>query len=165
MGSSAGQSARRAGQLHATARRKRAGPIDLGGLDRLIGFAVRRAQVWIFQDFRRALKGLDMTPAQFSVLTIVAANPGLAQARVAEALAIERARLVQMLDRLEVRGLIRRARSPADRRSHALSLTAGGAALLDRLGRLVDEHEHNVVARIGARQKDDLLRILAPFSR
>ena len=157
------QSRRRSSGAGADAGRERARRTHLGGLDQLTGYAVRRAQVWIFQDFKRALKGPDMTPAQFSVLTVVPANPGLAEARVAEALAIERARLVQMIDRLEARGLIRRTRSATDRRSHALHLTPDGAALLDRLGALVDAHERNVVARIGARNKSELLRMLAPF--
>ena len=139
--------------------------IDLGGLDQFTGYVVRRAQVWIFQDFKRALKDLDMTPAQFSVMKIVAANSGIAQARVAEVLCIERARIVQMLDRLEARQLIVRTRSARDRRSHALQLTRSGAMLLERLGRLIDTHEQNVVARIGAKDKGELLRILGPFLR
>jgi DNA-binding MarR family transcriptional regulator len=143
----------------------RAPNIDLGGLDRFTGYVVRRAQVWIFQDFKRALKELDMTPAQFSVMKIVAANPGIAQARVAEVLCIERARLVQMLDRLEAPRFIDRTRSATDRRSHALHLTAEGARMLERLQERIEAHERNVVARIGAKGKNDLLRLLAPFVR
>lgn len=144
---------------------KRAPKINLGGLDQFTGYVVRRAQVWIFQDFKRALKELDMTPAQFSVMKIVAANPGIAQARVAEVLCIERARLVQMLDRLEAPRLIDRTRSAIDRRSHALHLTAAGARVLERLQERIEAHERNVVARIGAKGKSDLLRLLAPFLR
>ena len=143
----------------------RAPKINLGGLDQFTGYVVRRAQVWIFQDFKRALKELDMTPAQFSVMKIVAANPGIAQARVAEVLCIERARLVQMLDRLEAPRLIDRTRSATDRRSHALHLTAEGARVLERLEERIEAHERNVVARIGAKGKSDLLRLLAPFLR
>ncbi len=143
----------------------RAPKINLGGLDQFTGYVVRRAQVWIFQDFKRALKELDMTPAQFSVMKIVAANPGIAQARVAEVLCIERARLVQMLDRLEAPRLIDRTRSATDRRSHALHLTAEGARMLERLEERIEAHERNVVARIGAKGKSDLLRLLAPFLR
>jgi DNA-binding MarR family transcriptional regulator len=143
----------------------RAPDIDLGGLDRFTGYVVRRAQVWMFQDFKRALKELDITPAQFSVIKIVAANPGIAQARVAEALFIERARLVQMLDRLEAAGLIRRARSSTDRRSHALYLKDEGTRLLVNLEHRIEQHERNVVARIGERGKRELLRLLAPFLR
>jgi DNA-binding MarR family transcriptional regulator len=131
----------------------------------MVGYVVRRAQVWIFQDVRRTLKDLDVTPAQFSVMKIVGANPGLAQARVAEALFIERARLVQMLDRLEARGLIGRTRSARDRRSHALHLTEEGARLLAHLEQLLQVHERNVVARLGPKGKSDLLRLLAPFAR
>lgn len=138
-------------------------PVDLGGLEQFTGYVVRRAQMWIFQDFKRALKDLDMTPAQFSVMKLVNANPGLAQVRVAEALCIERARLVQMLDRLEARGLIVRTRSATDRRSHALHLTRGGVGLLDHAGAMIEAHERNVIARLGARGKSELLRILAPF--
>jgi DNA-binding MarR family transcriptional regulator len=141
------------------------GAIDLAGLDQLVGYVVRRAQVWIFQDVRRTLKDLDVTPAQFSVMKIVAANPGLAQARVAEVLFIERARLVQMLDRLEARGLIGRARSARDRRSHALHLTEAGTRLLAHLEQLLQVHERNVVDRLGPKGKSELLRLLAPFLR
>ena len=115
---------------------KRAPKINLGGLDQFTGYVVRRAQVWIFQDFKRALKELDMTPAQFSVMKIVAANPGIAQARVAEVLCIERARLVQMLDRLEAPRLIDRdalgdrpafARAASHSRGRADARTPRGA--------------------------------------
>jgi DNA-binding MarR family transcriptional regulator len=129
----------------------------------MIGYAVRRAQIWMMQDLRRSLKDLGITPAQFSVLRVIAANPGLSQARVADALAIERARLVQMIDHLEAAGWLERTRSPTDRRSHALQLTAAGAQLLDLTRGPVELHERNVMERIGARDRDELLRILAPF--
>jgi DNA-binding MarR family transcriptional regulator len=109
------------------------------------------------------LKDLNITPAQFSVMSIIGANPGLSQARVSEALAIERARLVQMIDNLEAAGRVERTRSTTDRRSHALRLTPAGAEILERTHRVREAHERNVVARIGARDREELLRILAPF--
>jgi DNA-binding MarR family transcriptional regulator len=129
----------------------------------MVGYAMRRAQMWMIHDFRRALKTLDLTPAQFSVLRVIESNPGLSQARVAEALAIERARLVQMIDRLEAMGRVQRARSATDRRSHALYLTATGSELIARAQGAFEEHERNVTERLGAKNKDDLMRILAPF--
>lgn len=137
--------------------------LDFAGLDQNVGYVVRRAQVWIFQDVKRTLREFDFTPAQFSVLKLIGANPGSAQARVADALVIERARLVQMLDRLEARGLITRTRSPTDRRSHALNLTPQGNQVLGQLVLLIDEHERRVVARIGSKGKTELLSILAPL--
>jgi DNA-binding MarR family transcriptional regulator len=144
-------------------RRQRAAPADLGGLDELIGYVVRRAQLWMVQDFRRALKGLGVTPAQFSVLRVIAANPGISQVRVAEALAIERARLVQMIDSLETAGHVERTRSAVDRRSHALCLTELGAELIERTQGPLEVHQRNISARIGARDTEELRRILARF--
>jgi DNA-binding MarR family transcriptional regulator len=144
-------------------RRSRAAPADLGGLDTLVGYVVRRAQLWMVQDFRRALKGLGITPAQFSVLWVISSNPGVSQVRVAEALAIERARLVQMIDSLEAAGYVERTRSATDRRSHALRLTQSGAVLIEQTHGALEAHERNIVARIGARDKEELRRILAPF--
>jgi DNA-binding MarR family transcriptional regulator len=143
--------------------RTRLGQISLGGLDRMIGYLVRRAQLWMIQDFRRALRELDITPAQFSVLNVIAANPGLSQARVSEALAIERARLVQMIDSLEAAGHVEGTRSTTDRRSHALHLTAAGADLLKRARGPVAAHERNVLARISPGDREALRRILSPF--
>lgn len=142
-------------------RNPRAGPTSLGGLEQMVGYAMRRAQMWMIHDLRRTLKDVDLTPAQFSVLRVVAANPGLSQARVAEALAIERARLVQMIDRLEAMGRVQRVRSATDRRSHALYLTAAGTELIERAQGALDEHERNVTARLGVKNKDELMRILS----
>ena len=106
--------------------RKQRPVLDLGVLDGHLGYFVRRLQVWIFQDFVRTLAAFDIRPAQFSVLVVIEANPGLSQADLGETLGIERARLVRLLDGLEKRGLTRRQPSPTDRRSHALSLTEAG---------------------------------------
>ena len=99
------------------------------GLDALAGhagYAVRRFQIWIFQDFIRTLAAVDIRPTQYSVMTVIGANPGLSQMAVAKRLGIERARLVHLLDSLEHRDLVSRVRSATDRRSHALHLTARG---------------------------------------
>jgi DNA-binding MarR family transcriptional regulator len=138
-------------------------PIDLGGLQNRLGYVLRHAQLWIFQDLIRTMAEHDIRPGQFSVLTVIGANPGIAQRDVAQSLGIERARLVLMIDELERRGLARRAPSRADRRSRTLSLTEKGKHLLLRLTALADEHEARVVERVGADGKADLLRILADF--
>jgi DNA-binding MarR family transcriptional regulator len=129
----------------------------------MLGYVIRRTQLWMIQDFRRALKGLDITPAQVSVLQIVRANPGVSQVRVARALAIERARLVQMIDQLGAAGHVERARSAVDRRSHALHLTAAGADLLAHAEARFEVHERNVATRLSPGDRAELLRILAPF--
>src|SRR5438034_5691794 len=121
------------------------------GLDALAGhagYAVRRFQIWIFQDFIRTLSAVDIRPTQYSVMTVIGANPGLSQMAVAKRLGIERARLVHLLNSLEQRKLVKRVQSATDRRSHALHLTAQGKEQLRRFKRLAAEHERHVAGKI-----------------
>ena len=142
------------------AKAKVDGAPTLGVLDRRLGYFVRRLQVSIFQDFIRRLSGLDLSPAQFSVLVVIGANPGLSQAELADALGIERARLVRLLHRLDKRGLTRRLPSSADGRRHALELTSDGARVLGQAERLSEEHEAMLKEKLGPARHRLLLQAL-----
>jgi DNA-binding MarR family transcriptional regulator len=128
------------------------------------GYAVRRFQIWIFQDFIRTLGAVDIRPTQYSVMTVIGANPGLSQMAVAKRLGIERARLVRLLDSLEHRDLVSRVRSTTDRRTHALHLTTGGKTALAQFRRLAAEHERHVAEKIGKENRERLLQILSAFT-
>ena len=136
-------------------------PVDLGLLDGLLGYRLRRAQLSVFQDFLVVMKAFELRPAQFSVLAIIAANPGLKQSRVSEALGINRANFVALLDELEQRKLARRAPAPGDRRSNALFLTPKGEGFLkDAYRHLLTQHEKRVEAVLGSADKQQLLSLL-----
>lgn len=139
--------------------------LDLSGLNGMVGYSLRRAQITLTRDLKARFRALDLSPAQFALLLVVEANPGLAQVQVADALAIERARLVLMLDRLEQRNLLVRTRSKSDRRSHALHLTDTGRRVLRTLIDLQAAHERYIEDTIGASGKAELLRLLGPFQR
>jgi DNA-binding MarR family transcriptional regulator len=138
--------------------------VALGALAGHLGYSVRRLQVWIFQDFVRALAPFDIRPAQYSVLIVIEANPGLSQADLAQRLGIERARLVRLLDGLEQRGLTRRRASPSDRRSHALHLTREGRRDLKRIKALAARHEARLADRLGEHKREALLAALRDFA-
>ena len=138
--------------------------IALDALAGHAGYAVRRFQIWIFQDFIRTLGAVDIRPTQYSVMTVIGANPGLSQMAVAQRLGIERARLVHLLDSLEDRKLVKRVRSRTDRRSHALHLTARGQTSLRQFKLLAAEHERHVAEKIGKENREQLLRILSGFT-
>lgn len=77
-------------------------PTD-SALDDLIGYAMRRAQLKLFQNLIGRLSAHDLRPAQFSALAIIEQNPGLMQADLARALAIEPPQVVPLLNKLEER--------------------------------------------------------------
>lgn len=138
--------------------------VDLDALTDHLGYHLRRAQVAVFQDFIRSLATVDLRPAQYSVLMVIGANPGLSQAELAEALAIERARLVHMLDRLQARGIVQRLASATDRRTHALHLTREGQKLLKRARTLAIKHEARLAEKIGGDTWETLRRLLPAFT-
>jgi DNA-binding MarR family transcriptional regulator len=137
--------------------------IDLAELNGRLGYFVRRIQVWIFQDFIRTLARIDISPAQYSVLVVIDANPGLSQAELAVALGIERARLVRLLHRLERRKLTQRLTSPADARRHALRLTREGQRALARATALAEQHEAGVRKKLGPENYRMLIETLRAF--
>ncbi len=135
-------------------------PLDIGVLEGHLGYFARRLQIWIFQDFIRTLSAVDISPAQYSVLVVIAANPGASQSQIANTLGIERARLVRLLDRLEERGLIERLLSAKDRRSHALRLTRQGNQILKRARTLAAVHEARLTEMLGPEQREVLIAVL-----
>jgi DNA-binding MarR family transcriptional regulator len=134
--------------------------VSLGGLDELVGYGLRRAQLAVFADFVEALADLDLRPGPFSVLVVVDANPGLSQAAVGDALGIQRANFVPLAADLERRGLLARAPSVTDRRQNALRLTPEGRRLLRRAWAAVNAHEQRVAGRLGHDGRQQLLALL-----
>jgi len=137
--------------------------IALDALESHLGYFIRRVQVWVFKDFIRALAVIDISPAQFSVLVVISANPGLSQAELAATLGIERARLARLLHRLQGRGLVRRLESSDDGRRHALQLTSQGRTLLTRAKTLAARHERRLIEKLGAERHSMLLQSLRDF--
>lgn len=138
--------------------------VDLGGLADFVGYALRRAQIKVFDDFIRSLESVDLRPAQFSVLLIIDRNPGLKQSQVSAVLGIQRTNFVAMVDELERRGLARREPVPNDRRSYALVLTDAGRETLGRALALQARHERRIAEALGENGRETLLRLLGTIA-
>jgi DNA-binding MarR family transcriptional regulator len=136
-------------------------PIELGELSEMLGYALKRAQLKIFEDFLRCVAPLQLTPAQFSVLLLLERNPGRNQTEIANTLGILRPNFVAMLDGLESRELCTRVRSTNDRRSHHLVLTDKGRAMLSRAKKLVAaKHEARLNELLGPGNRAALVAML-----
>jgi DNA-binding MarR family transcriptional regulator len=154
-----------------TARNQPAEPLDetqavqLGELSELLGYALKRAQLKVFEDFLQCVAPVQLTPAQFSVLLLLDNNPGRNQTEIANTLGILRPNFVAMLDSLESRDLCSRVRSANDRRSHILMLTEKGRAVLARAKKLVaTKHEARLSQLLGSEGHDALLSMLTKIA-
>ena len=94
------------------------------------------------------------------MLNFVADAEGQSQQALGSALGIPASRMVGLVDELEGRELLERRPNPADRRSHALYLTAKGHRLLERAYALAIAHEDRVCQALSAEERQELLRLL-----
>jgi DNA-binding MarR family transcriptional regulator len=91
---------------------------------------VQRAARAVARRFDDALRPLDLTNGQFSLLMALNRPEPAAMGPLATFLAMDRTTLTANLKPLERRGLLSVAVDPEDRRSRHLTLTAAGRALL-----------------------------------
>jgi DNA-binding MarR family transcriptional regulator len=110
--------------------------------------------------FGRRLESIGLTPPDAGILRKIATDPGISQQAMAEHLGVVPSRMVALLDGLEQRGLVQRASSPDDRRSHALRLTPRGQETLGQIMRIGGEHEQDLCAALDARERTTLAELL-----
>lgn len=101
----------------------------------MIGHLIRRLHQRSTHLFMQRMQqaGFDLTPVQFAAMDAISNDPGIDQARVAEAIAYDRATIGGVIERLVQKGLVARMVSKRDRRAREVSLTAEGADLLERI--------------------------------
>ena len=144
----------------AIAKRAEPAALDYGKLPTYLGYNLRRAQAAVFADFEKRIGPLDVTPGQFGLLALIAANPGISQIELARAVGLDKSTVSPAVDKLERRRLITRQRSDDDRRASNVALTAEGETLLRRLDGLVEEHERAIAADLSAEERQILTRLL-----
>jgi DNA-binding MarR family transcriptional regulator len=140
------------------------GPLDLGVLNDLLGFRFRRIQNHLAKAFMDDARHGDLKAGMFSIMALIAANPGLSQGQLAQEAGIDRTALVFMLDDLEESGLAVRVRAKSDRRKHALHVTDKGAKALQSLTEAAHFAEAPARASLSAKEISQLLAILDKLS-
>lgn len=106
-----------------------AGDIDTSYLESLLGYNARRAALSVITIFLQRMAPYGLRPVDFSVLTLIAHNPGITSRQICAALDILPPNLVGMIKQLQKRELIERRPHPTDRRAQGLHLTPSGKKL------------------------------------
>ncbi|WP_081729510.1 MULTISPECIES: MarR family winged helix-turn-helix transcriptional regulator [unclassified Pseudomonas] len=129
-------------------------------LDTLVGYALRRAQMKVFQHLVGNLAEHDLRPAQFTAMVIIDNEPGLMQADLARQLAIEPPQLVPLLNKLESRGLAQRVRGVQDKRAYGVFLTKAGSTLLGKLKAIAVASDEEATGALDENERAQLLQLL-----
>jgi DNA-binding MarR family transcriptional regulator len=116
-------------------------PIDYSYLPELVGHLLGLAHVAITQLCTEVMEPLRLTPKQFVAMEFISKNPCISQKNIAENIGTAPAVMVGILDDLSKRGLLKRKRSPHDRREYYVQLTPKGMDMLDEIRRMAFEVE------------------------
>ena len=107
------------------------------------------------------VRALNMTRAQWAVLSRLELREGIKQSELADVLDIKPITLTRLIDRLCANGLVERRLDPDDRRVKRLYLTPAARPVVERLAQLGDELMANVLAGLEPRAVESMLKHLA----
>ncbi|MGI8411944.1 MAG: MarR family winged helix-turn-helix transcriptional regulator [Solirubrobacteraceae bacterium] len=102
------------------------------GLAEQTGYLLAAAHFQLRERFEQALREAGIEPVHFGALATLEAIGPCSQQAIAQQLSVSGTAILQVVDRFEAAGLVKRRRNPADRRSYALEMTPKGHATLRR---------------------------------
>jgi DNA-binding MarR family transcriptional regulator len=138
----------------------RSDQLDTRVLEALVGYNARRAWLAVSTVFAERMAAYGLKQVDFSVLSLLAHNPGATSRQLCATLDILPPNLVSLIAAMDSRGLIERRPHPHDGRAIGLYLTPAGEALVREAERTVVELEAEASARLTARERETLIRLL-----
>lgn len=126
------------------------------------GHLARRFQqiaVAVFQSEVTAA-GYDLTPVQYAALSAIQNHPCIDQAALAGEIAFDRATITGVVDRLELKGLIRRQVNARDRRAKELVITPEGLIMLEQIAPAVQKAQRLMMHGLSESEAAQLMQLL-----
>jgi len=129
-------------------------------LDDQPGHHIRRLHQIAVAVFLQEAETLGLTPVQYAALQAVANTPGVDQRTLAGSIGLDTSTTGGVIDRLEVRGLLRRGASPDDRRVRLLTLTDAGETLLRDAIPAMLRAQSRIMEPLSASERKEFMRML-----
>lgn len=134
--------------------------VDTSYLETLIGYNARRAALAVIADFVEKMAVYNLSPVDFSVMSVIVHNPGVTSRQLCAALNILPPNLVGLIQVLEARGLIERQPHPHDGRAVGLHPTEQGIDLMKEAEATASELEKKVGGKLTPNQTQTLVTLL-----
>ncbi|GEP56134.1 MarR family winged helix-turn-helix transcriptional regulator [Reyranella soli] len=124
------------------------------------GFLIRRLHQIHLSLFAAECASFQTTPVQYSILSVVVAQPGLEQSALAKEVGVDRTTLANVVARLIGRGLLRRQQGEEDRRlKHVYPTQACRKLLKEMEGPARRAHERTIDA-LGNGERERFIKSL-----
>ena len=122
------------------------------------GYLLRRASMGALAELNERLAQFELRHTSFSLLQLIAANPGIKQTDAGRALEIQRANMVPLVSALEQRGFL--SRKPIDGRSQGIELTAAGKKLAKKALAAVQAYERDLMEQVPKNLRSAVVPVL-----
>ncbi len=134
--------------------------VDTRYLQTLIGYNARRAALTIISLFVPRMADFGLRPVDFSILSVIAHNPGITSKQLCKVLDLLPPNLVGKIDALERRGVLERRSHPSDGRALGLHLTPDGQELMRQAEKVAFELETEAASALSADERKTLIHLL-----
>lgn len=123
---------------------------------------LQRTANTLLQNITRSLKDYDLTPTQYNVLRILRGShpETLTCGDIGDRMVTPDPDVTRLLDRLEKRELVRRARDTVDRRVVRAGITELGLAILEQLDSPVPEWLRKMLGHLTEDELGTMIRLL-----
>ncbi|MBI5669088.1 MAG: MarR family transcriptional regulator [Chloroflexi bacterium] len=106
---------------------------------------------------RNLLREFDLTPSQYTLLTLLEPGDGQRLIALSDRLLVARSTITRLIDQMEAAGLVQRINDPQDRRAQRVALTAAGQTLLRQA---YAAHEQSLAERLNTLDEADRQALL-----
>jgi DNA-binding MarR family transcriptional regulator len=140
--------------------------LDQSCLSHLLGYQLVQADIPLKRTFFKHIgEPLGLRPVEFSILMLVAFNPGVTGKQLAQALAVTAPNVTILLDKMSEKGLLERVRSETDRRAQNIHLTPAGERLARRAHGVSLTMEQDALRHLSEGERVMLLELLQKVAR
>lgn len=138
--------------------------LSLSKVEKSAGFSMRIAELVIFEQLYKKLKGMEVSIGEFTILRAIGLNSGVRQGVLADALHIKWPSMTKMINSLELRRFLLRVVPLYNRRSIELELTDEGRGMVAKYDPLFNQVESEIFSMLDDEeylQLENLLRKVA----
>ena len=123
-----------------------------------LAYVIGRVDQGVRREMRRRLEPYGLSVPEYTALSILAAVPGLSNAQLARRSLITPPAMLEVLARLEQRGLVERHTDPGHARIRRAELTAEGLRLLRASAREIDRLSDELLEAVPGDERDVVRR-------
>lgn len=124
-------------------------------------YAIGRVNQGIRRRMRTALRQWGLSVQEFTTLSVLSARPGLSNAQLARRALVTPQAMIEILSKLEARGLVRREVDPAHGRILRAELTPAARALISDAELAIQAIQEDMLASVPDGDRAAAMRAMA----